>query len=135
MKNQKIIKLLDDTTNEPSKFKTRNWVEKNDKSRGVYNVSEQIKFQTSTIRSNLCDHSNAYIYVKGTISVTNTGATTASNNKNQNIIFKKCSPFTNCIGETNYTQIDDAHDFDVVAHMYSIIEYRDIHSNTSGNLW
>ena len=120
-KYKKVIKLLDDTTNKPSKFITRNWVEKNDKSWGMYNVSKQIKFQTSTIRSNLFDHSKAYIYAKGTITVQNTEAATASNNINQKIIFKNCSPFTNCIGETNYTQTDNAHDIYVVAPMYSII--------------
>ena len=87
----------------------------------MYNVSKQIKFQTSTIRSNLCDHSKAYIYAKGTITVQNTEAATASNNINQKIIFKNCSPFTNCIGKTNYTQTDNAHDIYVVAPMYSII--------------
>ena len=48
--NKNIINLLDNTTNEPSKFKTRNWAEINDESRGTYNESNQIKFKTSMIR-------------------------------------------------------------------------------------
>ena len=50
MKYQKTINLLDDTTNEPSKFRAKNWVEINDESRRMYNVSNQIKFKTSMIR-------------------------------------------------------------------------------------
>ena len=52
--------------NEPSKFRTRNWVEINDKSRGTYKASNQIKFKMSMMRSNLCDYSDAYILVTGT---------------------------------------------------------------------
>ena len=63
MEYQKVINLLDDTTNQPSKVSTRDWVEINDKSKGRYDDSN-IRFKTSTIRSNLCDYSDAYILVK-----------------------------------------------------------------------
>ena len=59
MEYQKIINLLDNIPNEPFKFRTRNWVEINDESRGTYNASNQIKFKTSMIRSNLCDYIDA----------------------------------------------------------------------------
>ena len=62
MEYQKIINLLDDTTNQLSKFRTRNWVEINDESRGVYNCNSDLKFKTSTIRSNLCDYNDTYIH-------------------------------------------------------------------------
>ena len=68
MEYQKILNLSDDTMNEPSKFRTRNWVEINDESRGTYN-NNNIKFKMSMIRSNLCDCSDAYIHVKATITV------------------------------------------------------------------
>ena len=71
MEYQKTINLLDDTANEPSKFRTRNWVEINAESRGTFNKINQIKFKTLMIRSNLFDYSDAYIHVKGTIEVTN----------------------------------------------------------------
>ena len=58
MEYQKTINLLDGTTNQPSKFRTRNWAEINDKSRGKYDNSS-IKFKTSMIRLNLCDYSDA----------------------------------------------------------------------------
>ena len=64
MKYQKILNLLDDTTNQPSKLWTSNWLETNAESRGTYNVSNKIKFKTSMIRSNLCDYSDVYIHVK-----------------------------------------------------------------------
>ena len=69
MEYQKIINLLGDTTNEQYKFRKRNQVEINDKSRKTYNDSNQIKFKTLTIMSNLCDQSDAFIHVAGTITV------------------------------------------------------------------
>ena len=50
-----MINLLDDKTNQPSKFRTKNWVEINNEPLGTYNESNQIKFKTSMTRSNLCD--------------------------------------------------------------------------------
>ena len=58
-----LIELLDDTTDQPSKFRTRNWVEVNDESRGTYNANSETEFTTSMIRSSLCDYSDAYIHV------------------------------------------------------------------------
>ena len=56
MEYQKIANLIDDdASNQPSKFKTRNWIEINDESRGVYNVNSQIKFKTTMLKSSLCD--------------------------------------------------------------------------------
>ena len=60
MEYQKIINLLDNTPNQPSKFRTKNWVEKNDESRGAYNVISQIKFKTTMLKSSLCDNGDAY---------------------------------------------------------------------------
>ena len=61
MEYQKIANLIDDASNQPSKFRTRNWVEINDESRGAYNVNSQIKFKTTMLKSSLCDYSDAYI--------------------------------------------------------------------------
>ena len=74
MEYEKIINLLDDTTNQPSRFRTRYLVEINDQSRGNYGKNNQIKFKTSIIRSNLCDYSDAYILVSGTITIDGAGA-------------------------------------------------------------
>ena len=135
MEYQKIANLIDDTPNQPSKFRTRNLVEINDESRGAYNVNSQIKFKTTMLKSSLCDHSDAYILVKGTISVNNTAAQgAAANNTNRKVIFKNCAPFTNCISEINNTQIDNAKDIDIVMPMYNLIEYSDNYAKTTGSL-
>ena len=71
MEYQKIANLINhEASSEPSKFKTKNWVEVNDKSRGKYNVNSQTKFKTTMLKSSLCDYSDAYILVKGKIAIT-----------------------------------------------------------------
>ena len=131
MEYQKIANLIDDDkSNQPSKFRTRNWVEINDESRGAYNVNNQIKFKTTMLKSSLCDYSDAYILVKGTIKVNNTAAQgAAANNTSKKLIFKNCAPFTNCISEINKTQID------IVMPMYNLIEYSNNYAKTTGSLW
>ena len=137
MEDQKIANLIDDNTpNQPSKFRTRNWIEINDESRGAYNVNSQIKFKTTMLKSSLCDYSDAYILVKGTITVNNTAAKgAAANNTNKKVIFKNCAPFNNCISEINNTQIDNAKDIDIVMPMYNLIEYSDNYAKKAGSLW
>ena len=108
MEYQQIANLLDTESNQPSKFRTKNWVEINDDVRGVYSPNKQIRFKTTMLRSSLCDYSDAYILVKGNITVNNTAADgAAANNTNKKVIFKNCAPFTNCISEINNTQIDN----------------------------
>ena len=136
MEYQKIANLIDDASNQPSKFKTRNLVEINDESRGAYNVNSQIKFKTTMLKSSLCDYSDAYLLVKGTISVDDTAAAgAAANNINKKVIFKNCAPFTNCISEINNTQVDNAKYIDIVMPMYNLIECSDNYAKTSGSLW
>ena len=134
MEYQKIANLIDDISNQPSKFRTKNWVEINDESRRAYIVNSQIKFKTTMLKSSLCDYSDAYIFVKGSISVNNTAATGAAvNNTNKEVIFKNCAPFTNCISEINNMQIDNAKDIDIVLSMYNLIEYSDNYTKTTGS--
>ena len=124
MEFQKIINLLNNTQNETSKLKTRNWVETNNESRGTYNVSNQIKFKTSMIRSSSCDYSDAYILVSGTITITRAGTDDAAkraDEKNKGVIFKNYAPFTDCIRQINNTQIDNAKDIGVLMPMYNLI--------------
>ena len=69
MDYQKIANLLDNkASNQPSKFRTRNWAEINDENRGRYD-SNDIKFKNTMLRSNLCDYPDAYILVQGTITM------------------------------------------------------------------
>ena len=136
MEYQKIANLIDDTSSQPSKFRTRNWVEINDESRGAYDVNSQINFKTAMLKSSLCDYSDAYILVKGTISVNNTAAAgAAANNNNRKVIFKNCAPFINCISEIINTQVDNAKDIDIVMPMHNVIEYSDNYAKTTGSLW
>ena len=136
MEYQKIANLIDDASNQPSKFKTKNWVEINDESRGTYNVNSQIKFKTTMLKSSLCDYSEAYILVKGTITFNNTAAADAdANNTNKKVIFKNCALFTNCISEINNTQVDSTNGIDIVMPMYKLIEYSDNYSKASGSFW
>ena len=88
------------------------------------------------LRSSVCEYSDKYILVKGSISVNNTAAVDAdANNTNQKVIFKNCAPFTDCISKINNTQVDNAKDIDIVMPMYNLIEYSDNYSKTSGSLW
>ena len=123
-----MINLWDNTPNQPTKFRAKNWVEINDESRGAYNTNSQIRFKTSMSRSSLCDYSDVYLVFKWTIAFKNTDV-------NKRVIFNKCAPFTSCISRTNNTQIDDAQYIDVVMPMYSLREYSDNHSKTSAILW
>ena len=136
MEYQKITNLLDNASNQPSKFRTKNWVKINDESRGGYNVNSQIKFKTTMLKSSLCDYSDAYMLVKGTMTVDNTSAAGATaNNTNKKVIFKNCMPFTNCRSEIDNTQVDNPKDIDMVMSMYNLIEYSNNYLKTSGSLW
>ena len=124
--------MLNDTSNKPSKLRTKNFVEINDDIRGAYCLNKQIRFKTAMLRTRLCDYSDAYVLVKGNITVINTAdAVVAANNINKKVIFKNCAPFTNCISKRNNTQIDNVEYIDIVMPMYDVIEYL----RTSGSLW
>ena len=133
MEYQKISNLLDNVSSQPSKFRTRNWIEVNDESRGTY-IGNSIKFKTTMLRSNLCDFSDAYIFVKGNISITGAGDNAArrQDERDKDVTFKNCTPFVKCISRINNTEIDNAKDTDIVMPMYNLIEYSD---KSFGSLW
>ena len=129
--------MIDDTSNQPSKFRTKNWVEINDESRGTYNVNSQIKFKTTMLKSSLCGYSDTYILVKGTITITGAGADATArqaDERDKGVAFKNCAPFISCISEINNTQVDNAKDIDIVMPMYNLIEYSDNYAKTTGRL-
>ena len=110
---QKIANLLENASNQPSKFTTKNWMEINDESRGGYTRGSDINFKTAMIKSSLCDYADAYILIKGTITLTGAGDDVAprqANERNKYVIFKNCAPFTKCISTINNTEIDNAED-------------------------
>ena len=139
MKYQKIINLLDNTSNQLSKFRTKNRVEINDQSRGVYYTNSDIRFKTTILKSSLYDYSDAScILDKGAITITGTGdgaAARQADERRKGVIFRNCTPFINCKSEINNTEIDNAKDIDIVMTIYNFIECSDNYSKTSGSLW
>ena len=137
MEYQKTANLLDTESSQPSKFRTRNWVEINDESIGTYSNND-IKFKTAMLRSNLCDYADAYILVKETITITGAGDDDTAkrlDERNKDVTFKNCAPFTKSISRINNTDIDNAQDIDIIMPMYNFIEYSDNYSKTSRSLW
>ena len=142
--------LLDDTTIQPCKFRTRNWVEINYESWGSYNDDDDddddnnnnnnnnnnnsIKFNRAMKRSSLCYHSDSNILVKEIIIVPNTAGDAAVNDTNEKIIFKHCVSFTSCITKINNTQVHND-DNDIKMLMYKSKDNSDAYSKTSGSLW
>ena len=84
------------------------------------------------LKSSLCDYSDAYTLVKGTIIVVNKAvASVATNNVNKRVIFRHCVPFTDCIREVNNAQVFNAENIDVVMPVHNLIEHSDNYSKTS----
>ena len=134
MEYHKILNLLDNTPNQPSKFKTRNCVEIKD-SQGAYTTNSQMKFKTSMLRSNACGYSDVYILVKGISTVSKTAAGDAAlNNRTIHVILKKCAPFVDCTSEIKNAEIDHPKDIDVIMSMYNLITCTDNYSKTSESL-
>ena len=119
-----IASLLDNASNQPSKFRTRNWVKINDESRGKY-TSNDVTFKTTMLRSNLCDYADTYILVEGTITITGSGEDASArqaDERDKGVTFKNCAPFTKYISRISNTDIDTAQDIDIVMPMYNLIE-------------
>ena len=138
MEYQKITNLLDDSPNKTSKFRTRNWVEINDESRGKYNHEKQIRFKATMLKSSLCDYSVAYILVKGKITITEAGDNAAARQVDEidkDVGFKNCAPFISHKSDVNNIDIDYCQDIDIVMPMYNLIEYSDNYAKTFRSLW
>ena len=106
MEFHKIVNFLDTTSDDKDLliFVMKKWIDFCDQSEKNYNVNKEIRIKTSTIRSDLCDYSNAYIIVKGDI--TREGDNDA-NKRNKNLAFKNSAPFINCISKINGVKIDN----------------------------
>ena len=87
------------------------------------------------LRSDLCDFSDAYIVVKGTITLTKTNAGGIINIRNRFLAFKNKAPFTNCISKISNILIDNAEDLDVAMPMHNLLEYIKIYRKTTWSLW
>ena len=157
MEFQKIVNFVDTTsdTKDLPKFVIKKLIEVYDQSEGNYNVNKEIRIKTSMLRSDLCDFSDAYIVVKGDITVTkkiftaddtdadnNTAANVAATNTANNnelggkrLVFKNNAPFIDCISKINGVKIDNAEDLDIVMPMYNLLEYSKNYGKTTGSLW
>ena len=141
MEHDKINNLLLSEGNENevlSKFVTREYVRINSLL-NTHNENKSIRFKTPMLRSSLCDYSDAYILVKGTITVTAPGANNDANNirdkKNRPVILKNNAPFVSCITRINGELIEDANDLDIVIPMYNLLEYSKNYRKTIGSLY
>ena len=101
MEQHKISKFLNDST--VSKFVTKEWIEVNDLSSDQYSVNKKKRFKTSMLRSDSCDYSDAYIVVKGKISVTDTDN---ANRRNEKLVSKNNVPFRSSISKINNALVD-----------------------------
>ena len=141
MEYDKINNLLlteDNKSERLSKFVIREYVRVNSLS-NTYNENKPIRFKTPMLRSNLCDYSDAYILVKGTITVTAPGANNGANNirdkRNRPLILKNNAPFVSCITRSNGELIEDADDLDIVMSMYNLLEYSKNYRKTIGSFY
>ena len=128
METQKIINLLNDSSNEESKFATKKWyVIDSQTTKGKYKQGDVIKFETETIKSSHCDYSDAFILVTENI--------TGNAGNNTDVAFKNCAPFSTCTTKINDIFVDEANHIYIAMPMYNLIEYSDNYSDTSGSLW
>ena len=123
MKTQKLINLLND-----SSLKSQNLLQKSGMSQTVkqQKQGDTIKFETETIKSNLCDYSDAFILV--------TGNNTVNADNDTDVVFKNCAPFSTCTTKINDVFADEANHIYIAMPMYNLIEYSDNYSDTSGSL-
>ena len=121
MEFQKLVNFLDTTSNDKDlpRFVRKEWIKVSDQSEKNCNVNKKIIIKAPMLGSDLCNFSNAYIVVKGDITVTEPD----NAKRNKSIAFKSNVPYINCISKINGVQIDNAEDLDVVIPMYNLPEY------------
>ena len=107
-----------------SKFMARKWNMVYDNSKANYDVGNEIIYIMEVLKSNLCDQNDAYILVRGGITIIGHQVT--------QVAFKKCAPFTKCITKIDETTIDDAENLNLVMLMCILIEYSSNYSETTG---
>ena len=134
MEYDKINNLIlseDNESEQLSKFVTREYVRVNSLS-NTYSENKSIRFKTPMLRSNLCDYSDAYILVNGTITVTGNHP---RDRQNRPLIIKNNAPFISCITRINGESIEDADDLDIVMPMHNLLEYSKNYRISIGSLY
>ena len=107
MEFNKINNLLGPAHDEVPRFITKKWIEVQSQSGSTYNASKPTRFKTSVLRSDLYDYSDAYVWVKGKITVTNPNDNA---NFNKELTLKNNAPFISCISKTNCELVETADD-------------------------
>ena len=132
MEFNKINNLLGPARDKVPRFITKIWIEIQGQSGNTYNTSKPIRFKTSMLRSDLCDYSDAYVWVKGKITVTD-----PNNNVNfdRRLTLKNNAPFISCISKINGKLVENAEDLGIVMPMYNLLEYGKNYEKTSGSLF
>ena len=136
MENQKIINLLDKTDTDSKHFATKKWYIINDENNTNYGVNKDtgadnpgtIKYDTRVLKPNLCDYTEAYILIDGTIRA-------AAANANTRLALKNCAPFIKCNLEINDEHVDTGENLDITMPMYNLIEYSDNYQDSSATLY
>ena len=138
MEYQKVTNFLDTASGNVPRFITKKWVKVHDQSGSAenrYKPSKQIRFETLMLRSDLCDFKDAYIVVKGTITLTKTDGRGFIDIRNKFLAFKNNAPLINCTAKINNILIDNAEDLDVVIPMYNLLGYIVNYRKTTGSFW
>ena len=132
MESNKINNLLDPAHDKVPRFITKKWIEVQSQSGSIYNTSKPIRFKTSMLRSDLCNYSDAYVWVKETINVTD-----PNNNANfdRRLTLKNNAPLISCISKINGELVENAEDLDIVIPLYNLLEYSKNYEKTSGSLF
>ena len=131
MEYDKVNNLLDIESENLSKFVTSEYVRVNSLS-NTYDENKSIRFETPMLRSDLCDYTDAYILVSGTITV---AGNHPRDRQNKPVILNYNAPFVSCITRINGELIEDADDLDIVMPMYNLLEYSKIYRKTIGSLY
>ena len=147
METQKIVSFRNGSDNENPKFATKKWYVIDSESKGNYSPKNPIEFLKNSLKSSLCDYSDAYILVTGNITATRTTAIPAGSfagtepqrkqvlTEATQTAFKTCAPLKNYRTEINDTCLDYADFINIAMPMYNLIEYSDSYFDTSGSLW
>ena len=135
MDYQKLINLIDNAPNQPSKFKTKNSIKIDDDLPKKYNTNSRIKFKMLMIESILCDYNDVYM-LKEPQPIPNTAEVAAVGgpiNRNKKML-KNCAPFADCTSEKKNTQLDNVKGIVIVMPVYNLIEYSDNYLKLFGSL-
>ena len=133
MEYQKSKNLVDNIPDNVPRFITKKWIKVHDQSRETCNTNKQIRFKTSMLRSDLCDFSDAYIVVKGIVTVS--ADERDRDEMNRQVILKNNAPIISCISKINGVLVENAEDLDFVIPMYNLLEYSKNYSKTSASFW